>query len=310
MTASAYPSHMRRTWRKILMHRYCYLMLIPVAAYFIIFAYAPMWGIFISFQDYQIFLGIQGSPWVGLQNFRDFFGGLKFGQIFANTLILNIESIVIGFPAPIIFAIMMNEIKSRKLARTVQTITYMPHFISTVVVVSMMSMILSPTNGFVNQVIMRNGGEAIYFMNEAGWFRPLSIISGLWQNIGWNSIIYLAAITGIDPVYYEAAIIDGATWWQKIIHITIPSIKSTIIIMLILRLGNLLGTDFQKVLLMQTSGNKVVSEVLSTYVYARGIGNSEYGYAQAVSLFNGIVHIVLILITNTITNKLADEGLW
>lgn len=300
----------KKLLRRMVARRYCYLMLIPVAAYFIIFCYAPMYGLLISFQDYKIFKGISGSEWVGLENFRDFFNGRQFWRVIGNTLILNLESLCFTFTMPIIFALLLNELRSPKLCKVIQTITYMPHFISTVVVVSMMQMLLSPTNGIVNQLIMKTGGQPIYFMNKAEWFRPLSIASGVWQGTGWNSIIYLAAIAGIDPTYYEAATIDGTTWWQKIWKITLPTIRSTILIMFILRMSQMMNSDFEKVMLMQTSGNKSVSQLLSTYVYERGVLNSDYGYATAVSFFNSLVSFIMVGGANLITKKLIGEGLW
>lgn len=303
-------SKMQKLFRRIIARRYCYLMLIPVAAYFITFCYAPMYGLLISFQDYKVFKGIGGSEWIGFQNFLDFFNGRQFWQVIGNTLILNLESLCFTFTMPILFALLLNELRSAKLCKVIQTITYMPHFISTVVVVSMLQMLLSPTNGIVNQLIMKSGGKPIYFMNKAEWFRPLSIASGVWQGTGWASIIYLAAIAGIDPTFYEAATIDGATWWQKIWNITLPTIRSTILIMLILRMGQMMNSDFEKVMLMQTSGNKAVSQLLSTYVYERGVLNSDYGYATAVSFFNSLVSLLLVGSANLITKKLSGEGLW
>ncbi len=299
-----------RLLNRIYARRYCYLMLLPVAAYFLIFCYVPMYGLLISFQKYMVFKGISGSPWVGLKNFEDFFHGRQFWQVIGNTLILNLESLCFTFTMPILFALLLNELRSARFCKVIQTITYMPHFISTVVVVSMLHMLLSPTNGLVNQLIMKSGAKPIYFMNKAEYFRPLSIASGVWQGTGWNSIIYLAAIAGIDPVYYEAATIDGATWWQKIWKITLPSIRSTILIMFILRMGQMMNSDFEKVMLMQTAGNKSVSQLLSTYVYERGVLNSDYGYATAVSFFNSLVSLLLVSAANLTTRKITGEALW
>ena len=315
MTSSAKPltggqRHRSNLFRKLVARRYCYLMLIPVAAYFIIFCYIPMWGLLISFQNYKIFKGIWGSPWVGFQNFLDFFNGRQFWTVIRNTLVLNLESLCFTFTMPIIFALLLNELRNARFRKTIQTITYMPHFISTVVVVSMLHMLLSPTNGIVNQLIMKSGGKPIFFMNKAEYFRPLSIASGVWQGTGWNSIIYLAAISGIDPTFYEAATIDGATWWQKIWRITLPTIRPTIMIMLILRMGQMMNSDFEKVMLMQTSGNKSVSQLLSTYVYERGVLNSDYGYATAVSFFNSLVSLVLVSLANFTSKKLVGDALW
>ena len=315
MTSAAKPltggqRHRSNLFRKLVARRYCYLMLIPVAAYFIIFCYIPMWGLLISFQNYKIFKGIWGSPWVGFQNFLDFFHGRQFWTVIRNTLVLNLESLCFTFTMPIIFALLLNELRNARFRKTIQTITYMPHFISTVVVVSMLHMLLSPTNGIVNQLIMKSGGKPIFFMNKAEYFRPLSIASGVWQGTGWNSIIYLAAISGIDPTFYEAATIDGATWWQKIWRITLPTIRPTIMIMLILRMGQMMNSDFEKVMLMQTSGNKSVSQLLSTYVYERGVLNSDYGYATAVSFFNSLVSLVLVSLANFTSKKLVGDALW
>ena len=315
MTSAAKPltggqRHRSNLFRKLVARRYCYLMLIPVAAYFIIFCYIPMWGLLISFQNYKIFKGIWGSPWVGFQNFLDFFNGRQFWTVIRNTLVLNLESLCFTFTMPIIFALLLNELRNARFRKTIQTITYMPHFISTVVVVSMLHMLLSPTNGIVNQLIMKSGGKPIFFMNKAEYFRPLSIASGVWQGTGWNSIIYLAAISGIDPTFYEAATIDGATWWQKIWRITLPTIRPTIMIMLILRMGQMMNSDFEKVMLMQTSGNKSVSQLLSTYVYERGVLNSDYGYATAVSFFNSLVSLVLVSLANFTSKKLVGDALW
>lgn len=293
-------------WRR----RYCYLMLLPGVVVVTIFCYLPMGGLLMAFQDYRVFKGILGSEWVGLKHFVAFFSGRSFGRVLSNTLILNGYSLLFAFPLPLIFALMLNEIGSSAVRRTVQTITYLPHFISTVVVVSILKELLSPTNGIVNQLIMRRGGEPIYFFGRANCFRALYILSGAWQGTGWGSIIYLAAITGIDPVLYEAATIDGASRLQKIWHVTLPGIRSTFIIMLIMQMGKMLNSDFEKVLLMQTSGNRVKSELLSTYIYERGVLNSEFSYSTAVGFFNSTVSFLMILLANTISRRLTEESLW
>ena len=296
----------RRLWRRVKRKRVLYLMLLPGMLLLLIFHYIPMWGVLIAFKDYRVLKGILASDWVGLKHFRAFFGGRMFSSVVLNTLILNCYSLIFAFPLPLVFALMLNEVRVDWFKKGVQTITYMPHFISTVVIVGMMKELLSPTNGIVNQILMRMGHEPIYFFGKAGYFRSLYIISGAWAGTGWGSIVYLAAITAVDVSLYEAATIDGASRLQKIWHVTLPCIRSTFMVMLILRLGQMLGSDSEKVLLMQTSGNRSVSELLSTYIYNRGVLNSEYSYSTAVGLFNTAVNIILLIIVNKIASKASD----
>ena len=300
----------RRLWRRVKRKRVLYLMLLPGMLLLLIFHYIPMWGVLIAFKDYRVLKGILASDWVGLKHFRAFFGGRMFSSVVLNTLILNCYSLIFAFPLPLVFALMLNEVRVGWFKKGVQTITYMPHFISTVVIVGMMKELLSPTNGIVNQILMRMGHEPIYFFGKAGYFRSLYIISGAWAGTGWGSIVYLAAITAVDVSLYEAATIDGASRLQKIWHVTLPCIRSTFMVMLILRLGQMLGSDSEKVLLMQTSGNRSVSELLSTYIYNRGVLNSEYSYSTAVGLFNSAVSFLLILVANTLSRRLTEESLW
>ncbi|MDD7412385.1 MAG: ABC transporter permease subunit [Eubacteriales bacterium] len=300
----------RRLWRRVKRKRVLYLMLLPGMLLLLIFHYIPMWGVLIAFKDYRVLKGILASDWVGLKHFRAFFGGRMFSSVVLNTLILNCYSLIFAFPLPLVFALMLNEVRVDWFKKGVQTITYMPHFISTVVIVGMMKELLSPTNGIVNQILMRMGHEPIYFFGKAGYFRSLYIISGAWAGTGWGSIVYLAAITAVDVSLYEAATIDGASRLQKIWHVTLPCIRSTFMVMLILRLGQMLGSDSEKVLLMQTSGNRSVSELLSTYIYNRGVLNSEYSYSTAVGLFNSAVSFLLILVANTLSRRLTEESLW
>lgn len=300
----------RRLWRRVKRKRVLYLMLLPGMLLLLIFHYIPMWGVLIAFKDYRVLKGILASDWVGLKHFRAFFGGRMFSSVVLNTLILNCYSLIFAFPLPLVFALMLNEVRVDWFKKGVQTITYMPHFISTVVIVGMMKELLSPTNGIVNQFLMRMGHEPIYFFGKAGYFRSLYIISGAWAGTGWGSIVYLAAIAAVDVSLYEAATIDGASRLQKIWHVTLPCIRSTFMVMLILRLGQMLGSDSEKVLLMQTSGNRSVSELLSTYIYNRGVLNSEYSYSTAVGLFNSAVSFLLILVANTLSRRLTEESLW
>ena len=300
----------RRLWRRVKRKRVLYLMLLPGMLLLLIFHYIPMWGVLIAFKDYRVLKGILASDWVGLKHFRAFFGGRMFSSVVLNTLILNCYSLIFAFPLPLVFALMLNEVRVDWFKKGVQTITYMPHFISTVVIVGMMKELLSPTNGIVNQILMRMGHEPIYFFGKAGYFRSRYLLSGAWAGTGWGSIVYLAAITAVDVSLYEAATIDGASRLQKIWHVTLPCIRSTFMVMLILRLGQMLGSDSEKVLLMQTSGNRSVSELLSTYIYNRGVLNSEYSYSTAVGLFNSAVSFLLILVANTLSRRLTEESLW
>ena len=298
--------------KRIKSYKYLYMMLIPVAVYFIIFHYTPMWGLVIAFQDYKIFGGVLNSNFVGLKHFEAFFTGRIIWNVLYNTIYLNILSIIFFFPVPIIFAIFLNEMTHMKLKRIVQTITYMPYFISTVVIISMITSILSPTSasGIVNHIIVQMGSEPIFFMGEAKYFRTIYIASGMWSGTGWSSIIYLASISSIDPSLYEAAYIDGAGRFRQAINITLPSIASTIAIMLILKIGQMLHSNFEKILLMQNAMNREVSEVLATYVYKRGIIDSQFSFATAVGLFNSVVSLILIVLANTISKKLLNSSLW
>jgi putative aldouronate transport system permease protein len=298
--------------RRLLAHKYLYLMLLPVAAYYIIFHYIPMWGLVIAFQDYRVFGGVFASKFVGWKHFQTFFSGRIVWQVFSNTITLNLLSLVFFFPLPILFALLLNEVTNMKVKRTIQTITYMPYFISTVVVVSMITVLLSPTStsGFVNLIITRLGGQSIYFMGEARYFRTIYLASGIWTGTGWSSIIYLAAISGIDPNLYEASYIDGAGRFKQAIYITLPCIASTIAILLILRMGEMLGSNFEKILLMQNPLNREISEVISTYVYKRGILDSQFSFATAVGLFNSVVSLILIVLSNAVSKRFFHSSLW
>jgi len=287
-----------------------YLLMLPVVIYFIIFKYAPMYGVQIAFKDYIATKGIWGSPWVGLKHFNRFFRSYHFESVVRNTLGISIYQLLAGFPIPIILALMMNEVRKQKFKKAVQTVTYSPHFLSTVVLVGMMTSMLSPRNGIINQLIKGLGMEPIYFMAEPGWFKSLYVWSGVWQNAGWNSIIYMAALSGIDPQLYEAAIVDGATKRQRIWHITIPGILPTAITLLILNTGNIMDVGFEKVYLMQNGLNLTVSEVISTYVYKEGLVGADYSFSTAVGLFNSVINFILLIIVNKISKKATETSLW
>lgn len=287
-----------------------YLMLLLPIAYFLIFCYAPMWGLVISFQEYNPFKGFLASEWVGLANFRKFIGGMDFWPLLRNTFMLNVYSVIFAFPCPILFALMLSEVRWLPFKKTVQTITYLPHFISTVVIVSMLTLLLSPSDGFVNRVIVLFGGEARYFMGRPEYFRSVYILSGIWSGTGWGSIIYLAAITSVDVTLYDAALIDGANRWQRILHITLPCISATISFTLIMRLGQMFSVGFEKVFLMANDANRSVADVLSTYVYRIGIIKSNYSFSTAVGFFNSLINLILVVGANYAVKKMTGSGIW
>ncbi|MGL4338794.1 MAG: ABC transporter permease [Turicibacter sp.] len=302
-----------KKWKKVRAKlwadRYMYIIVLPVVVYFVIFKYLPMAWLSISFYDFKILKGFEGSEFVWFENFKAFLDNPDFFRILWNTLSLNVYSLIFGFTAPIIFAILLNEIFRPKFKRVIQTVSYLPHFLSMVVVTSMMTTFLSPSLGILNSIIEAFGGDAIYFLGEPKYFRTIMIVSGIWQGIGWGSILYLSALTGIDQEQYEAAIVDGASRWQQIRHITIPGISGTIIIMLILQVGSLLSVGFEKVYLLQNAQNLSVSEVLSTYVYKVGIQSGKLSLATAVGLFNSAISFVLVMIANKVSSKVSDTSL-
>ncbi|MFY9176205.1 MAG: ABC transporter permease subunit, partial [Caldicoprobacterales bacterium] len=250
------------------------------------------------------------SKWVGLKWFREFFRSVYFGRLISNTFILSGLSLIFSFPVPIIFALLLNEVKRKHLKRVVQTVSYLPHFISLVVMVGIMSNFLSPSDGIINNFLRRLGMEPINFMGEPAWFRPLYIGSGIWQSFGWNSIIYMAALTSIDPQLYEAARIDGCNRWQEMRHITIPGLMPTAIMLLILALGNLMNVGFEKIILMYSPATYNVADVISTYVYRRGILSAQYSFGAAVGLFNSIINFILLITVNKISRRYTQIGLW
>ncbi len=287
-----------------------YLMIIPVIAFFIIFAYLPLYGIQIAFKDFSAFKGIWDSPWVGFKHFERFFDSYYFWRLIKNSLLLGVYSLAIGFPIPIILALMLNEVKSNRFKKFVQTITYAPYFLSTVVIVGMLFIFLSPRTGLINHIIQAFGGDPVAFMTSAGWFKTLYVFSDVWQTAGWSSIIYLASLSGIDTQLHEAAKVDGATKLQRIWHINIPGIMPTIVILLILNLGSVLSIGFEKVLLMQNNLNMSGSDIISTYVYRSGILDAQYSFSTAVDLFNSIINFVLLVTVNYVARKVNDTSLW
>lgn len=287
-----------------------YLLLIPVLAYFILFKYLPMYGVQIAFRDYVPRKGIMGSDWVGLKHFIRFFSSYNSRQIIWNTVYLSMLNLLFSFPLPIMLALLLNEIRNKAVRKTLQVVTYAPHFLSTVVVCGMVASFCSPSTGVVNLILKALGSEPIYFMAKAAWFRPLHVISGVWKNMGWDSIIFISALSAVDPALYEAAGIDGASRWKQMLHVTLPSIVPTIAIMLILNCGKIMSVGFEKVFLLQTDLNLDVSEVISTMVYRQGILGTKFSYAAAIDLFNSVVNLALLMIVNAVSKRVSQVGLW
>ncbi len=302
----------RRFIRAFQRDKWLYLIMLFPFVYYVLFCYYPMYGVTLAFKQYKPKLGIIGSPWASqngmkyvLQVVRDPY----FWTVFRNTIILNIENLIITFPAPIILALMLNEVVHPHYKRIVQTVTYLPHFLSTVVVVGMMNSMFN-SSGIVNQMIASMGMDKINFLNDAQYFRPMYIGSNIWQSVGWDTIIFLSALSGLDMQLYEAAKIDGAGRWKQTLHVTIPGILPTIIIMLILAMGRIMNVSYQKILLMMTGTNQSVSDVISTYVYRRGITKADFSYATAVNLFQSLVSLLFVSVTNWISRRTSETSLW
>jgi putative aldouronate transport system permease protein len=286
-----------------------YLLFVPVLAYYIIFHYAPIYGLVLAFKDYLPSKGIFGSAWVGLENFQRFFSSVYFGRTLRNTLLISVYELIFGFPAPILFALLLNEIRSTSFKRTIQTVTYLPHFISTMVI-SGMILDFCLKNGLINDVIAFFGGTRTDLLMRQEMFRPIYIGSGIWQGIGWGSIVYLAALTSIDQELYEAAYIDGANRFRQAIHITLPCLLPTITILFILKIGGLMSVGFEKVFLLYNPTTYEVADVISTFNYRKGLVEFDYSFSTAVGLFNSIINIFLLVTANTISRKVNETSLW
>ena len=297
-------------WKRILACRELYLMLLLPVIWYILFLYTPMYGIMIAFKDYRAARGIWGSEWIGLEHFKRFFSSFYFGRIVGNTLTINILSLLFGFPFPIFLALLLGELRNGKFRKVLQNVAYSPHFLSAVIVVSIMQLILNPNTGVYNMIRQWFGLPVTNYFASVGAFKPMYIISGIWQNMGWDAILYIAALAGIDTTLYEAASIDGAGRLQKIWHISLPGISSTITIMLLLRCGQIMNIGYEKVLLMQNSLNQASSDVISTYVYRVGILEGNFDYSTAISLFNSVCNILLLLLANAIAKRVNGTSLW
>lgn len=305
-----FQSRLRQLKRDLYRDRFMLMIFSLPLAYYIIFKYLPMYGIIISFMDYYPLKGIKGSEWVGLKHYIDFFNSVYFSRTVINTLVLNLYQIMIAFPMPIIFALLLNEVRNSKFKKTIQTISYLPYFISMVVVVGLFMNFLSPSTGIVNQIIAGLGLEPVFFLAEPKFFPLIYTIMYTWKMLGWDAVIYLAALTTIDVQQYEATIIDGATKLQQVRYITIPGITNTIVIMFLVKLGSILNVEFESILLMYNPAIYSTADVISTFVYRKGIVDANYSFATAVNVFQSVIGFVLLVIGNKLSNKYTESGLW
>lgn len=299
-----------KTLSRIWYYRHIYLFLLPAVIWYLVFAYYPMYGVLIAFKDFKYNMGILGSPWVGLKYFQRFISDSSFYDVLRNTLSISFLKLLFGFPAPLILALMMNGITHGRFKRIVQTISYLPHFVSWVVVVTLMQKILSPNVGIVNDIRASMGLEPLFFMGTPSLFYPLLVVSDIWKGVGWGSIIYLAALTNIDPTLYEAAEIDGAGRWSMLFKITLPCLVPTVGILLIFSLSGILNAGFDQIYLMQSPATLGVSEVLETYVLKTGIQQGQFGYSTAIGLFKSLISMILIVIVNNVSKRVSEVSLW
>ncbi|MFC0214639.1 ABC transporter permease [Paenibacillus chartarius] len=296
--------------KRLIRNRYMYIMILPGLLYFLIFKYIPMFGLIIAFQEYVPYQGFFGSEWVGFQHFERLFTDPDFWNIFKNTIVLFVLNIVIFFPVPVILAIMLNEVAGAFFKRIVQTVIYIPHFLSWVIIVSISFVMLTKDGGIVNEMLAALGFEKINFLMSPEWFHPMYIIQVIWREAGWGTIVYLAAIASIDPGLYEAARMDGAGRFRQIWHITLPAIRSVVIVLLILRVGHVLDLSFEHVYLLLNSINRPVAEILDTYVYTAGLQQGQFSYTAAVGFFKSFISLFLVLIANKLAKKFGEEGVY
>ncbi len=296
--------------KKLWKNRYLYLLILPAVVYYLVFKYAPMYGLQIAFHEFIPRLGISGGDWVGLKYFNEFFSSAYFGRLIKNTVGISLYTIAVGFPVPIILALLLNDVRNKHFQKTMQTLVYLPHFISIVVVVGIINAILSPSSGLLNTLIEALGGTPLHFMAEAKYFKTIYVLSDIWQHAGYDSIIYLAALTSIDPSLYEVATVDGASKWKKMIYITIPCLLPTIIIMLILRMGSVFSVGYEKIMLMYNPSTYKTADVISTYVYRRAFESGDYSFSTAVDLFNGVINFTILVLFNKLSKKYSNVSLW
>lgn len=306
-------SRASRLWAAVRLHKFYYLLIFPGVLYFLIFDYVPMAGIAIAFKEISPFDGLEGiigGEWVGLKHFERFLNSIYFWDVLGNTLIISLYKLVFGFPAPIILALLLNEVKNRLFQRTVQTVSYLPHFLSMVIVSGLVMNVLSTDGGLVNEIVRNFGGEPIHFLGSNDYFRSVLVTSHIWQQVGWGSILYLAALTGIDPQLYESAVLDGASKWRQVWHITLPGIAHVIVILLIFNVGGLLNAGFEQIFLLYSPAVYETADIIDTYVYRQGLVQFEYSYAAAVGLFKSVIAAFLIVGTNYLSKRFGQDGLW
>ncbi|MDQ6418430.1 ABC transporter permease subunit [Paenibacillus sp. LHD-117] len=299
-----------KSWIKT-MRRYktMYLLLLPALIYFAVFKYIPMAGIVIAFKDYNMVLGLWDSPWAGLRNFKDFINGVYFWDIMENTIVISLYKLLFGFSAPIVLALLLNEVTIQRFKRIVQTITYLPHFLSWVIVYGLMVALLAPGDGLINMLLKENGWSPVAFLTDPAWARAVIVMSDIWKDIGWGAILYLAALAGIDPSLYEAARIDGASKWRQLWHVTLPGIRSVVILMLILKLSHILDAGFDQIFMFANTFNQEKIDIIDTWVYREGLQRLEIGLATAVGLFKSVVGFGLVLVANKLAKKF-DGQIW
>ncbi len=295
--------HLRREWQ-------LYLLLLPTILWLLIFLYKPMYGLQIAFKDYSIFRGVAGSPWIGLEHFSTLFNNDQFLRALKNTVVISFYGLIFGFPVPILLALMFNEMLHQTFKKTAQTIVYLPHFISSVIIAGIVITAFSPSAGIVNTVLGWFGTDSVYFLTKPEWFRPIFVTTTIWQEAGFQSIVYLAAIAGVSPTLYESAVVDGASRWQMMWKITVPSIMPTIIIMLIIRIGNMLEVSFEMIILLYQPATYETADVVNTFIYRQGIQGGQYDLAAAAGLFNAAVAFVLVMTANTISKRYSRTSLW
>lgn len=304
------PLKKKNLWRRMCEHKVLYWMVLPCLIWLLIFCYIPMYGIVIAFKDYRYNLGMFGGEWVGLTHFKEFLGAPEFWITMKNTVSISLLKLLFGFPAPILLALLLNELKGGPFKKGVQTMSYLPNFVSWVVIVSLLNVMLSPYGGIVNNLMEMLGKEPVFFMGEKEYFYPLIIISDIWKNAGWGSIVYLAALTGIDQEMYEAAIIDGAGRLKCTWYITLPSIKETIGIMFLLALSGILNVGLDQILLFQQPANLQISEILETFILKTGLDRGQISYSTAINVFKSFLTLIIIVGGNRVSKKLTDVGLW
>ncbi|WP_235885543.1 ABC transporter permease [Paenibacillus cymbidii] len=295
-------------------YKFLYALILPGMIFFLVFDYVPMYGVVIAFQDYKPFGGIKGMfidpNWVGLKHFNDFFHSYYFGRLLRNTVVISLYKLVFGFPAPIVLALMLNEVKRAKFKKAVQTISYMPHFLSWVIISGLVITILSPTSGVVGELVKSFGGQPISYLGSPDYFRSILVGSSIWSGIGWGSIIYLAALAGINPELYESAEIDGASRFQKMRYISIPGISNIIAILFVFQIGGILNAGFEQVLLLYSPTVYQVGDIIDTYVYREGLLNTKYSYSAAIGLFKNVVGLLFLIIANVVVKRMGKEGIW